>query len=53
MYMVAFLSIVYEGKPPRFGEQPVNTRARGYSGTNYFQSTADDRYMPRKLMGSN
>ncbi len=47
MSMVAFLPIVYEGKPPRFGEQPVNTRARGYSGTNYFKSTADDRYMPK------
>ena len=46
MSMVAFLPIVYEGKPPRFGEQPVNTRAREYSGTNFFKSTADDRYMP-------
>ncbi len=53
MSMVAFLPIVYEGKPPRFGEQPVNTRARGYSGTIFFKSTADDRYMPRELTGSN
>ncbi len=44
--MVAFLPIVYEGKPPSFGEQPVNTRARGYYGTTYFKSAADDRYMP-------
>ncbi len=51
--MVAFLLIVYEGKPPRFGEQPVNTRAREYFGTNFFKSTADDRYMPRGLTGSN
>ena len=53
MSMVAFLPIVYEGKPPRFGEQPVNTRARGYSGTNYFKSTADDTYMTRALTDSN
>jgi hypothetical protein len=44
--MVAFLPTVYEGKPPSVGEQPVNTRARGYSSTNYFESAADDRYMP-------
>jgi hypothetical protein len=51
--MVAFLPIVYEGKPPSFGEQPVDTRARGYSGTNYFESASDDTYMPRELTGSN
>ena len=53
--MVAFLPIVYEAKPPRFGEQPVNTRSRGYSGTNYLKSAADDRYMIdiRGLTGSN
>ncbi len=51
--MVAVLLTVYEAKPPSFGEQPVITRARGYSGTNYFESAADDRYMPRELMGSN
>ncbi len=51
--MVAFLPIVYEGKPARFGEHYVNTRAREYSGTNFFKSTADDRYMPRGLTGSN
>ncbi len=53
MSMVAFLPIVYEGKPPRFGEQPVNTRAREYSGTNFFDPTSDDRYMTRGLTGSN
>ncbi len=47
MSMVAFPPIVYEGKPPRFGEQYVNIRAREYSGTNFFKSIADDRYMPR------
>ncbi len=51
--MVAFLPIVYEGKPLRFGEQFINTRAREYSGTNFFESTADDIYMPRGLAGSN
>ena len=51
--MVAFLPIVYEGKPPRFDEQPVNTRAREYSRTNFFKSTAYDRYMPRGLTGRN
>ena len=45
--MVPFLPSVYKGKPPRFGEKPVNTRARGYSRTNYFKSTADDKYMPK------
>ncbi len=50
MSMVAFLPIVYEGKPPSFGEQPVNTRARGYSVTNYFKSTADDRNMPAQRL---
>ncbi len=44
--MVAFLPTVYEGQPPSFGEQSVNTRARGCSGTNFFESAADDRYMP-------
>ncbi len=51
--MVAFLPIVYEGKPARFGEQPVNTRAKEYYGTNFYKSTADNRYMPRGLTGSN
>ena len=51
--MVAFLPIVYEGKPPSFGEHPVNTRGRGYFGTNYFESATNDKYMPRELTGSN
>ncbi len=45
MSMVAFLPIVYEGKLPSLGEQPVNTRARGYSGTTYLKFATDDTYM--------
>ena len=46
--MVAFLPIVYEGKPPRFSEQPVNKRAREHSGTNFFKSIYNRRYIYAK-----
>ncbi len=46
--MVVFLPTVHEGKSPSFGEKHDITRARGCVGTDYFESAADDRNMPRE-----